>query len=89
MLMVGGQASDSGFDLLRRQVDGFLDSLSFRQSHGCSATGDRSPATVGGERSALDAAIANHQPEFHCVTARAGNARVGVGAFQRPETGRE
>ena len=87
MLVVFRQVADSDFNLWRRQAGGFLYGLAFGQAGGRRAAGNRSPAPVGGKRSAQDAVVAKQQPKFHRVTARAGDARVGVGAFQRAETG--
>jgi len=87
MLVVISQVADSDFNLWRCQASGFLESLAFGQAGGRRAAGNRSPAPVGGKRSAQDAVVAKQQPKFHRVTARAGDARVGVGAFQRAETG--
>jgi hypothetical protein len=87
MLVVISQVADSDFNLWRRQASDFFEGLAFRQAGGRRAARNRSPAPVGGKRGAQDAVVANQQPKFHRVPARADHTRVGVGAFQWAETG--
>lgn len=87
--MIFRQLADDSFNLFRCQLQRFLDGFPFDQTGSNRAADNRSPATVGGKRGAQDAALLNGQPKFHRVTARAGDTRIGVGAFQRAEIARE